>query len=150
MGICHDQRFYALRYLPGRKLELPFEDKPFTALIEITVPLSDDILRNVAMDLLYRGMRAALCLGPEAERMVEIVDELVDAYGFAHEARTVYASAHEDEDLAEAIQYFILPTGLAETGLLLVLGGEDAFRQTVRTFGQATTGMREKLVAGAV
>ncbi len=143
LGIIHDQKFYALRHIIGKSLELPFKDRQFNALLQVSRPLPESVMREIALTLLQNGMRSALCWGTEAEQMTEIIDEIIDEREFSLEGRTAYATLHEDESLTEVIEYFILPNDLADTGLLVVIADETEFKNTVMAFGQTVKGLRE-------
>lgn len=147
LGTFYDQRFYAIRHLPGADMVFPFAPASFSALIDLHVPLGDDALRKIALDLLEQGMRIAICRGHEAERMGEIIDELVDEHAFHHDGRTVYASVHEDENLEDVMEYFVLPNDQTDMAALVVLGEESAFRKTLRVFSAVTADVREKIFA---
>jgi len=154
LGTVHDQRFYAVRYLPASQAEegrfdLPIPRRAFNALIYAAVPLAEARLRDLALTLLRHGLRQAVCCGPEAEAMGEMIDAMADDHEITHDGRSVLASIHDDESLDEVIDYFILPNGIAETSLLVVLGDEVAMRDTLRSFARVTGDMRERLAATA-
>ena len=144
LGSYYSQQFYAVRHAPGKALALPFPARPFHAMIHTAGPLPDRATRQLGLELLRSGMRYALCHGSDAAKVGDVLDELIDANHFSFEGHTPYTSVHAEESLAEAIEYFILPAGLAETGLLIVVGEEDAFRGALREFNQITAHLRER------
>ena len=83
-------------------------------------------------------MRSAVCWGYEAELIGDMINSVIDEYGFWLDDHTAFCSVHEEEDLAEAMEYFILPTGLTDTSLLLTLSDQQAFTTMVDTFKQIT------------
>ncbi len=150
LGTVYDQRFYALRAVPcGKtrtlKLSMPFAAAPFNALIYATLPISSAILRDISLNLFRHGMRQAVCCGSEADTMGEILDDIADEFSFHHDGRPVFTSIHDDESLAEVLDYFILPNGLADKSLILVIGNDKSFREALRTFAKVAGSMREKL-----
>ena len=134
LGTRYEQRFFAIRYAANKGLSIPFPPGPFNGLISIHGSVDDAVLESVGMQLLEYGMRAAMMQGDKAGRMGEILDQLVDEHQIMHDGRTVYNSVHEDESLEEVIDYFILPNGLAEQGLLVVIGGETDFDEATDLF----------------
>lgn len=145
LGTIHDQKFYAIRNTGEKPLELPFSTKPFNVMIELALPLSDDALRQIGIQLLKDGMCHATCRGGEAERMGEILDDLIDEHGFSIDGHTVFTSVHDDESLEEVLEYFVLPNGLASTSLLVVIGDEASFHNLVRCFGSTAADLRERI-----
>ena len=141
LGKFYDQSFYVLHYQPGRTLDFPFRSQPFNAFISINNEYPTKIISQMAFSLLKQGMRFALCHGERAEAMAEIIDRLIDDFHFIHNGFTVYSSSHPNEDLEEAMEYFILPNGLAETGLILVLGDEIALQKAMKTFAKITSAL---------
>lgn len=150
LGTVHDQRFFAVRSQPGYDLPFPFPKDHFNSLIAIRGCPAEETLQSVAMQLLRHGMRAGICHGEGAEMMGSMIDGLVDEYGFSHNERTVYASVHDDEELDEVIDYFVLPNGLADIGLIVVIGEESAFEDVLFLFNHVTGQVRERVLAGAV
>ena len=155
LGTVHDQRFYAVRCLPlaGQghcTMTMPFASKPYNALVRVCVPFARSVLQEAGLALLRHGLLQAVCCGCEGESMGEVLDELADEHGFNHNGRPAFASVHEDETLDEVLDYFILPNGQADTGLLVVLGDEAAFRETLRCFVRVAGELRERLYAPAL
>jgi hypothetical protein len=149
LGKFYDQRFYATRLVPGKAFHPPFAPHPFNVMIHIAGHVPDKALRQIGLDLLKHGMRFALCHGSEAERMGDILDELLEDNEFAHKGYTAYTSVHDDDPLEEAVEYFILPSGLADTGLMLVIGDESSFRSVMRAFTKVTGHLRERIFVSA-
>ncbi len=150
LGTVYDQRFYALRRLPSSggpstSLSFPFPPSPFNGLICVGVPLPEAALGRIMLALLQHGMRQAVCCGCEAEFAGDVLDELIDEHNFSHDGHAPFASVHEGEPLSEVIDYFILPNGLADIGLLMILGDEAAFGQAVKAFGRVAGQLRERL-----
>lgn len=146
----NEQRFFALRHVPGQTLKLPFRHGTFNALVEIAAPVDREIMTSVAMQLLEHGMCAADCHGEDAGEFAAVVDELVDEYQFSHNDRTVFATSHDDVTLDEVIDYFILPNDLSDTGVLIVIGGESDFEVVIDTFNQSTDAVESEKLTLAV
>lgn len=146
----NDQRFFALRHVPGQPLKLPFLEGAFNALVEVAAPVDREVLTSVSLQLLQHGMRAADCHGEDAQDLAEIIDELVDEHGFCHDGRTVYAIGHDGESLDDLIDYFILPNDLANTGILLVIGEESDFEGVVEAFGNSIDRVESETLSFAV
>lgn len=143
LGRMHDQDFYAVRHFGGNRLSIPFPPRPFNALIDVPHPIPESILGEISLQLLQHGMRSAICSGLQGERLGEILDEIIDEHGFYPNNRTVYTSVHLDEPIEETLDYFVLPNGLADTGLIVVVGDEHAFGEVVKTFLRLTREVRE-------
>ncbi|MCX7934708.1 MAG: hypothetical protein N3A66_05555 [Planctomycetota bacterium] len=136
LGKFYDQTFYVLRYQKGCTLEFPFRSQSFNAFISIDSEYPPKILEQIAFSLLKQGMRFALCHGKGAEALAEIIDRLIDEHRFSHNGFTAYSSSHTNETLEEAMEYFMLPNGLAEIGLILVIGDEAAQQKVAKTFSR--------------
>ncbi len=134
LGAVYDQHFYAVRHEAGETIAFPFPQKHFNALIAFHRATNVEERRVIAMELLEYGMRFALCYGQGADEMAELIDELVDEYNYMHNGCTVFSTVHEDGDIGDALAYFVLPNGLADTGLILSLGDDGDFDQWTETF----------------
>ena len=145
MGTIFGHPFYSARYAPGMELTLPFEEQPFACLIQAEVHVGDDAFRSMAGALLERQMRFALCCGLECERLSDLINDLLEDGAFHQDGRTAVCTAHEDEPVADVMEYFALPSGVAPTNLLLTLGGQPAFEQSYHTFSQVAERMRRAL-----
>lgn len=141
LGNCHDQTFYAVRYQPGNELKIPFPAERFNALINLKAAPGEEAMKEVAMRLLEHGMCAAVINGDEAGKMGELIDNLIDEHDFNHDGRTVYTSCHEDEEIEEVMDYFVLPNGLAEIGLIVVFGEQGDFGEAVDSFNNIAEGV---------
>lgn len=130
LGNYCGQTFYATRVAPDGRCAFPFPAQSFTALLNVQSPQPEGVLRTAVRSCLDHGMRLAVCTGRGAEALGGIVDELVDEGGYGVDGRTVYASVHDGEPLEEVVEYFMLPQGLAEIGLLLVFGNDEAYGET--------------------
>jgi hypothetical protein len=145
LGNFYDQTFYAARHAPGKALSFPFPASRFNAMIYLAGDEDEKALRRIGLDLLQHGLRYALCHGPGAKAMGQVLDDLIDEHGFSCEGLTAYTSVHQDESLAEAVEYFVLPAGLAETSFLVVIGNDADYRQVMRAFTKATSHLRERV-----
>ncbi len=148
-GQVHGQDFYLHQHVLGAPLALPFSRRHFTAFIDLPVPAPETVLRELALRLLRHGMRSAICWGYEAELLGEVIDRVIDDYGFWHGDQTAFCSVHEEEALEEALEFFILPCGLAETGLVLTCGDDAALRTLTSTFSLVHAGAREEVALAA-
>jgi hypothetical protein len=147
LGTFYDQTFYATRHAADKALSFPFPAGRFNAMVCLAEKTDEAAMRRIGMDLLEHGLRFALCHGPEAGAMGKVLDELIDEHGFSCEGLTAYTSVHEDDSLAEAVEYFILPAGLAETSLLVVVGSDASYREVMKSFAKATSHLRERVLA---
>lgn len=123
LGKLNDQMFYAVRYQGGRPLGFPFASQKFGALLNLTAEVDQAELERIARELLEYGMAFALCAGEQAELMSQIIDQLIDENGFSHDGFTPYSSV--EEGLSEAMQYFVLPTGVTQTSLIITIGNDN-------------------------
>lgn len=140
MGTISDQRFYAIR-ANGGELRFPFPPGAFTALVDMSRPVDDAILRGYAEALLKHGCVQAVCRGEESSRLEEIFTDLANDHADAY----FTSMCLDDEPLDEAIQYFVLPCGLARTGLLMVIGDQGDFQAAIEGFSTAAGAIREDL-----
>lgn len=145
LGTVFEQRFYALRAEPGEEIRFPFAEQRFNALIDLDVPCSEKNLRETVLQLLKRGMRVGVCGGDGATQVGSIIDSLVDEYGFSHDGGTVYADVHHGEALEDMVGFFVTPNGLAEVGLIIVLGGKGRIEQASDAFRYLADGAAEEL-----
>lgn len=138
LGAVHDQEFFAIWHRPGQPLPMPFGRQYFNALITQSGSLPEADLREVASQLLDHGMRSAICHGEDAQTLGGIIDGLVDEQGREIERRTIYTMVHDGEGLDDTLRYFVLPNGLAEIGLIVILGEEGHFDYAQEAWGTAT------------
>lgn len=136
LGMLHEQKFYAIR-AEGAGIKFPFPEKPFTALVDISQPVDDAILESYAAALVEHGCVQAVCRGDEAARLAGIFDRMAEEGGLDHDGRPFSCMCMDDEPLLEAIEYFVLPCGLAATGLLMVIGDSGDFQSVVDGFANA-------------
>lgn len=145
LGTLHEQRFFALR-TDGGELRFPFPAGPFTVLVDMAAPVDDAVLESYAGALIDHGCVQAAVRGDEADRLVDIFndiadrDDVVDGNGAPFTAMCM-----DDERLDEAIQYFVLPCGLAQTGLVMVIGGQNDFQNAIRCFSDAAGSAKEDI-----
>ena len=144
LGTLYDQKFYAIR-VGSNGLRFPFEPQPFTALVDIKGDVDQDVLKSYARELLSYGCVQAVCRGVEAPVLNDIFGELaesgdIDANGFAFTSMSV-----DDEPLSEAIEYFVLPSGLASTGLLLVIGDAGDFKNAIEDFADMAGSLKKAI-----
>lgn len=142
LGTIHEQRFYAIR-ANGTDLRFPFSSQPFTAMVDISRPVDDEVLTGYANALIAHGCVQAICRGEESDRLVDIFNELADQGDLDHNGHLFTSMCLGDEPLTESIQYFVLPSGLAQTGLLMVIGDADDFQDTIEGFSTAAGAIRE-------
>ncbi len=134
LGSVSDQTIYAMRPQPGCDLNFPFEKKPFTALIRTSSQTTEADMRRAGWQLLQHGLRHGICHGEKADRMSEILDEIIDSFDISDNNQTAFSSSHEGEDISETMEYFLLPSGLADSGLILVLGTDNDWGGTMDSF----------------
>lgn len=144
LGTLYEQKFYALR-AAGKTLDYPFAARTFTALVDSNTSLSDDVLRHYVDSLLNHGCIHVICRGHDAERLSSIFDETVDERGLTHDGYTMTSMIYDEDDLEETVGYFVLPTGLADVGLLLVIGDSGDFKSMVRSFARIAGTLRENV-----
>lgn len=134
LGQLHDQAFYAVRHISGGALSMPFQPRPFTALIHTRRNLGDSEMVAIARTLLEHGLAYALCIGEHGERMSEVLDTLIDEHEYALNDMTVFSNASHEESIDEAMEYFVLPSGLSDTGLILSIGDESDMEDATSVF----------------
>lgn len=144
LGTHFGQKFYAIR-AAGGSLRFPFDSQPFTALVDIAGDVGEETLRGYARELVAHGCVQAVCRGAESGLMNDIFGELsengeTDTNGFPFTSMAI-----DDEPLNEAIEYFVLPNGLAATGLVMIIGDSGDFRLAVDNFAASTDGAKEAL-----
>ena len=148
LGTLHEQRFFAMR-ASGGEVRFPFPAGPFTVLVDMTAPVDDVMLRSYAEALVDHGCVQAACRGEEADRMVDIFNSLAETLSERDDRGAddvpFTAMCMDDEPLNEAIAYFVLPCGLAPVGLVMVIGGQDEFRNAVNGFSDAAGAASEDI-----
>ena len=142
LGTHYGQKFYAIR-ADGGSLRFPFAAQPFTALVDIAGEVSETALRGYARELIGHGCVQAVCRGGDSGLMNDIFGELADNGETDNGDFPFTSMALDDEPLNEAIEYFILPNGLAATGLVMVIGDSGAFRSAIDSFTASTSGAKE-------
>ena len=138
------QRFYAMR-ADGGGLRFPFEAQPFTTLVDIVGDVGEETLRGYARELIAHGCVQAVCRGADSGLMNDIFDELSENGETGDDGFPFTSMAVDDEPLNEAIEYFILPNGLAATGLVMVIGDAGDFRSVIDNFTVSAGNAREGL-----
>ena len=136
--MIHDQKFYALRHVPGKDLTIPFPVGPFNCMIHADGNVADETINAVGMQLLQHGMRSGICSGDQPDRISDTLDKLIDDNQFHHNNQTVYSHVVEEETIQENMEYFVLPNGLADIGLILVIGSEAEYHDVIGAFGIIT------------
>lgn len=144
LGTLHEQRFYAMR-ANGGDLRFPFSAQPFTALVDISRSVDDAVLKGYAESLIGHGCVQAVCRGEESDRLVAIFDDLADQGDLDKNGTPFTSMCMDDEPINEAIQYFVLPCGLASTGLLMVIGEAGDFQNAIQGFSTAAGAIKEDL-----
>lgn len=142
LGTVHEQRFYAIR-ANGSGLCFPFSPQPFTAMVDISRPVDDEVLTGYANALIEHGCVQAICRGEDSDRLEGIFNNLAEQGELDRSGQFFTSMCVGDEPLTESLQYFILPSGLAQTGLLMVIGDVDDFRETIEGFSTATGALKE-------
>ena len=144
LGTLHEQRFFAIR-ANGSALRFPFTAQPFTVLVDISRPVDNEILQGYAQALIDHGCVQAVCRGEESDRLVEIFDTLAEKGDLDQNGTPFTSMCMDDEPLNEAIQYFVLPCGLAQTGLLMVIGDSGDFQGAIEGFSTAAGAIKEDI-----
>ena len=144
LGTLHEQRFYAIR-ANGDELRFPFSAQPFTTLVDMSSPVDDEVLKGYAASLIAHGCVQAVCRGEESHRLVAIFNKMAEKGELDHNGAPFTSMEMDDEPLPEAIQYFVLPCGLAQTGLLVVIGGHGDFQKAIDGFSTAAGAIKEDL-----
>jgi hypothetical protein len=143
MGEIFEQPFYSCRHLPGAELQLPLPaETPFACLIHTAAYISDDAFRELARSLLDGGMRYAIITGLESERLTDALDALLEEGEYHQDGRTALAAADDGETPEEAMEYFALPSGIAPANLLLTIGAEEDFQESLVLFDRVVKRMR--------
>ena len=137
MGNIIGRSFYSMCHQPGKELALPFSAKSFSCFIHLAVPVGDDALRNLAMDLLQKGLYSVYCSGVECTRLGEIFDDILDNGQHFHGQDAVTAMVFEDESPADAMEYFALPTGLEAPHMVMTVGTAEQHAVTLTYFATA-------------
>ena len=144
LGTLHEQRFYAIR-ANGSDLRFPFPAGPFTALVDLVAPVDDAVLRKYAEALIGHGCVQAVCRGEESCRLDEIFYKLAEKGDLDRNGTPFTSMCLDDEPLNEAIQYFVLPCGLAQTGLLMVIGDQGDFQNAIQDFSTAAGAIKDNI-----
>lgn len=144
LGTLHAQRFYAIR-ANGAELRFPFSAQPFTTLVDMSAPVDGEVLQGYAEALIRHGCVQAVCRGEESHRLVDIFNRMAERGEFDRDGAPFTSMEMDDEPLPEAIQYFVLPCGLAHTGLLVVIGEQGDFQAAIDGFSIAAGAIRENL-----
>ncbi len=144
LGTLHEQRFFAMR-ANGDELRFPFPKGPFTVLVDMVAPVDDIVLKGYAEALMNHGCVQAACRGEESDRLVDIFNSLADRGDRNDDETPFTAMSMDDEPLDEAIAYFVLPCGLAQTGLVMVIGGQSDFQSAIRGFSNAAGSAKEEI-----
>ncbi|MDR1611449.1 MAG: hypothetical protein LBT97_01560 [Planctomycetota bacterium] len=135
MGTFYGQKFFALK-ASGPDLKLPFDRQPFTALVDIASEKDDVILEEYAKSLISHGCVQAICRGCGAERMDGIFHRLAEEGCLDRDGVAFTSMCAEEETLHESLHYFVLPSGLASIGLVLVIGEARDFGRVVDGFNR--------------
>ena len=144
LGTLHEQRFFAIR-ANGPELRFPFPARPFTALVDVAGPIDDGVFKGYAQSLIDHGCVQAVCRGEDSDRLVRIFDEMAERGDFDRDGTPFTSMCLDDEPLNEAIQYFVLPCGLAQTGLLMVIGDSGDFQNAIQGFSTAAGAIKENI-----
>ncbi len=144
LGTLHEQRFFALR-ASGGELRFPFPRGPFTVFVDIAGPVEDAALGRYAEALISHGCVQAVCRGEDSDRLVDIFNALAERGELDADGVPFTAMGVDEEPLEEAIEYFVLPCGLAQTGLVMVIGDQGDFRNAIRGFSSAAGAAREDI-----
>ncbi len=144
LGTLHDQRFYAIR-ANGASLRFPFASQPFTAMVDVPGSVDETLLKQYAGELIDHGCVQAICRGEESSRLVDIFDDLAERGDLDRNGIPFTSMCLDDEPLAEAIQYFVLPCGLASVGLLMVIGESGDFQNAIQGFSSAAGAIKESI-----
>jgi hypothetical protein len=144
LGTLHEQRFFAIR-ANGAGLRFPFPAAPFTALVDMSRSVDDCVLRTYAESLINHGCVQAVCRGEESNRLESIFNELAEEGALDKNGTPFTSMCMDDEPLGEAIQYFVLPCGLASIGLLMVIGDQDDFQSAIEGFSNAAGSGKEEI-----
>ncbi len=128
----------------GGALKFPFPPGPFTVLVDMSATVDDAVLRSYADALIKHGCVQAVCRGEESDRLVDIFNTLAER-GDLDAGTPFTAMSMDDEPLDEAIAYFVLPCGLAQTGLVMVIGDQSDFQNAIHGFSNIAGAAREDI-----
>ncbi|MHC4872411.1 MAG: hypothetical protein ACYTFY_11250 [Planctomycetota bacterium] len=145
MGKILCQPFYSCRIKAGDKPELPFKKQPFVCLINAAEHISSDDFREIAQFLLDNNMRYAICAGIEADRLSDVLNELLEEGHFHENGRTAVAIGYEEDPIEEIMEYFALPSGIAPVNLLVSIGNTRTFKTTLQVFNGVAKKMKVDL-----
>ncbi len=147
MGHVFDQPVYSCRCMPNEAIDLPFQDgQPFTCLINAAVHIQDSAFVTLARHLLTRNMRFAVCAGIESDRLADLLNELLEEGEYHQEGRSAAVASYDDEPVEEAMEYFILPSGIAPASLVITIGDEPVFRAALNVLDRVVRRMQTELV----
>lgn len=144
MGTIHQQQFYAIR-ANGSELRFPFQSGKFTVLVDLARSVDENILKSYAEALINHGCVQAVCRGEESPNLEKIFNKLAEKGDLDKNGTPFTSMCVDDEPLEEAIQYFVLPCGLAQTGLLMVIGDQDDFQNAIKGFSTAAGAIKEEI-----
>ncbi len=142
LGSLYEQKFYAMR-VEGNQLKFPFAAKPFTALVDIRGDVDQELLKGYARELVAHGCVQAVCRGVEAGLMNDIFGCISEEGASDVNGLPFTSMSVDEEPLEESVEYFILPSGLAGVGLIMVIGDSDAFADAVDCFANFANGAQE-------
>lgn len=142
MGKVFCYPFYSCRFAAGNDIEIPFESKkPFVCLINAAEHISSEKFRDLAKFLLDNNMRYAICAGIEAERLSDVLNELLEEGEYHENGRSAIASGYEEDPIEEVMEYFALPSGIAQNNLIVTIGNDRMFKTTLEVFKNVTNKM---------
>ena len=144
LGTIHEQRFFAIR-ANGADLRFPFPAGTFTALVDMAQSVDDGVLQGYAEALIEHGCVQAVCRGEESSRLESIFNKLAEKGDLDKNGTPFTSMCLDDEPLDEAIQYFVLPCGLAQTGLLMVIGDQGDFQGAIQDFSTAAGAIKDNI-----
>lgn len=144
LGTIHEQRFFAMR-ANGGNLRFPFPAGDFTVLVDVAGSVDEEVLQGYAEALIQHGCVQAVCRGEESSRLEGIFNKLAEKGELDKNGTPFTSMCLDDEPLDEAIQYFVLPCGLAQTGLLMVIGDQGDFQNAIQGFSVAAGAIKEDI-----
>lgn len=142
LGKLNDQIFYAVRYESGKPLSIPFSKQQFGVLLNLVAEVGEAEMERLAQQLLDFGMAYALCTGEQADVMSGIIDRLIDESGLLHDGFTPYSSI--EDGLSDAMEFFVLPTGITQTSLIVTIGNDDDQNGVMDLFNNLFSGEVEE------
>ncbi len=146
MGKLLCQPVYSFRYTVGCKLKMPFaENQPFTCLINAAKNIKSEDFEHLALFLLNNNMRYVVCTGIEADRLADVLNEILFDGSFHQEGRTAVVTSHEDDPIEEVMEYFALPSGMAPVSLIVSIGNKRTFKTMLEIFSTVSKRMKVAL-----